>query len=821
MIKLVISDLDGVLLDLKELHYEALNRALATIDEKFIISPEEHVKTFDGLSTKKKLKILAELKDFPLDKADEINDLKQDFTVELLKDFSKINYNIVDVLIKLKSEGYLIYVASNSIKNTIDLALEKLGVTNLIDRVYSNQDVKSSKPHPEIYLKCMVDAGVSPKQTVIIEDSKHGREAAVKSGAHVCGIDHSFDFTYEKIKFVIDSDRVENIKWSGKSDVTVLIPMAGAGSRFVKAGYQLPKPLIDIDGKPMIRYVIDNLNIDAQYVFVVQKEHYQKYNLGSYLDLMVPGCKIVQTDGLTEGAACTTLLAKDFINNDRHLLIANSDQLVEWDSCDFMYSMLSDDADGGILTFKANDPKWSYVRLGKDGYVCELAEKKVISDQATCLAYSSPILLSNGKTEMIGKIVNNKMPVEVISFNRETCEFETKSILNFIKNDGKKSEWFKLSYKDSFKTKNGHTKSVIITGDHKILTNFGYQRVDEITESKVLLNYMEPNSLQKEFINGTLLGDGFLVKPNNKGEHGRLKLKQSNIQKEWLNFKCQALKDFKYSLDYEDPSVSLNKERKINSSDSITARFSSNPYWSKEREKWYNYKKIVPKNLKLTPLSLATWYMDNGSLKSNKKDCILCTECFDDDSLNILIQQLLNMNIICSTFKKNKGKAIGIYGKNANKFFELICEYIIPSMQYKIPSNYKNRFIDSKWDLGKANNTYSEVIITKINNPNNREKSEMRHSYCLEIEDNHNFITNNMVVSNCGIYYWKHGSDYVRLAEQMISKDIRVKNEFYVAPVYNELFLEKKRVKIFQAHQMWGLGTPEDLNYFLAHYKDK
>ncbi len=387
MIKLIVSDFDGVLLDLKEIHFESLNRALKSIDEKYVITPEEHVKTFDGLSTKRKLKLLSELKEFPLDKANEVNDLKQQFTVELLNDFERINFDISNTISKLKDEGYLFYVASNAIRNTVELGLQKLDIRHLVDRVYSNQDVKNSKPNPEIYLKCMIDASVDPSETLIIEDSKHGREAAVTSGAHVCGVDHSFNFTYDRIKSMIDLAKKPPVKWAGKSDVNVLIPMAGAGSRFFKAGYELPKPLIDVNGKPMIQHVIDNLNVDAKFIFVVQEEHYKKYNLGSYLKLMAPGCEIVQTNGVTEGAACTTLLAKNFINNDRHLLIANSDQFVEWNSCDFFYSMLSDDADGGILTFNANDPKWSYVRLGADGYACEVAEKKVISNEATVGIY--------------------------------------------------------------------------------------------------------------------------------------------------------------------------------------------------------------------------------------------------------------------------------------------------------------------------------------------------------------------------------------------------------------------------------------------------
>lgn len=386
-IRLIISDFDGCILDLKEIHFEALNRALKSIDKKYVISPEEHVKTFDGLSTKRKLKILHETKGFPQNKFDEVNDLKQKFTVELLESFNKINYDIVNVITSLKKEGYLFYVASNAIRNTVELGLNKLGIYNLVDKIYSNQDVKNSKPNPEIYLKCMVDASVSPHETLIIEDSKHGREAAVNSGAYVCGVDNSFDFTHDRLKSMINEVNTPKIKWAGRSDLTVLIPMAGAGSRFSKEGYTLPKPLIDVNGKPMIQQVIDNLNVDAKFIFVVQKEHYEKFNLEGHLKLMAPNCEIIQTDGLTEGAACTTLLAKDFINNDRHLLIANSDQFVEWDSCDFIYSMLSDDADGGILTFEANDPKWSYVKLGIDGYACEVAEKKVISNQATVGIY--------------------------------------------------------------------------------------------------------------------------------------------------------------------------------------------------------------------------------------------------------------------------------------------------------------------------------------------------------------------------------------------------------------------------------------------------
>ncbi len=171
-------------------------------------------------------------------------------------------------------------------------------------------------------------------------------------------------------------------KWKNEK-LNVLIPMAGAGSRFEQAGYTFPKPLIEVNGKPMIQVVIENLNLDANYIYVVQKSHREKYNLDTLLNLLTPDCKVVETDGLTEGAACTALLAKDYIDNDNPLFFANSDQFVEWDSNEFMYKMQETDADGGIVSFTATHPKWSFAKVDENGLVTEVAEKTPISDIAT------------------------------------------------------------------------------------------------------------------------------------------------------------------------------------------------------------------------------------------------------------------------------------------------------------------------------------------------------------------------------------------------------------------------------------------------------
>lgn len=389
MIKLVIFDLDGVLVDARELHYEALNLALSSVDEKYIISRDEHLSTFDGTSTKKKLNMLTELKGLPKDSHDLVWRLKQDKTLEIIDKFD-IDSRIKGILKKLKSDGYYIACATNSIRETAKLQLIRKGFFEHIDFLYSNQDVNNTKPNSEIYLRCMIKVGVNPNETVIVEDSHIGRKGALSSGAHLCAVEDSSDVSYEKIQKVIDSaNKKSNIrpKWQG-GNMNVLIPMAGAGSRFEQAGYTFPKPLIEVNGKPMIQVVVENLNIDAKHIFIVQKEHYKKYNLKYLLNLITDNnCEIVQVDGITEGAACTTLLAKQFIDNDEPLVMANSDQFLEWNSNEFMYSMVADDVDGGIVSFEATHPKWSFAKLGEDGFVTEVAEKKPISNIATVGVY--------------------------------------------------------------------------------------------------------------------------------------------------------------------------------------------------------------------------------------------------------------------------------------------------------------------------------------------------------------------------------------------------------------------------------------------------
>ena len=431
MIKLIIFDLDGVLVDAKNIHYLTLNEALGS---KYAISWEEHLNKYDGLKTNEKLKLLTTSKGLPPSLYNEIWLKKQELTINELK---KITPNDVlkNTIKELSHQKYKIAVCSNSIRKTILTVLSKLDIIEYFDYIVSNEDVNNSKPHPEMYWKTISYFGVLPEETLIIEDSPFGLLAANRSKSNVMRVETPNSVTIDNInKHINNLIMEETPRWKNEK-LNVLIPMAGAGSRFEKAGYTFPKPLIDVNGKPMIQVVVDNLNLDANFIYVVQKSHRQKYNLDTLLNLITPNCTIIEVDGLTEGAACTALMAKDLINNDNPLFFANSDQYVEWNSNEFMYKMQETNFDGGIVTFKSTHPKWSFVKLDENNFASMVAEKNPISDLATVGYY----FWKNGSdfVKYAEQMINNNI--------RVNNEFYVCPVFNEAINDGKKIITFNAS----------------------------------------------------------------------------------------------------------------------------------------------------------------------------------------------------------------------------------------------------------------------------------------------------------------------------------------------------------------------------------------
>lgn len=383
MCKIIIFDLDGVLVNTRDLHYESLNLALKP--HNLSISYDEHIAKYNGHPTRYKLDILTKEKNLSHKHHHSIWKEKQEYTQQLLKKHLAPNQAIINTIIEL-SKTHKIYVASNSIWKTVKNSLLYSGLLEYVDYFISCEDVKNPKPSSEIYLKCFQHANISPSDALIIEDSPIGIQAANNSGAHVLPVNSPDDVTLDTIQKMLSNIYSHTSVIVPKTKINIVIPMAGLGSRFASAGYEKPKPLIDVNGKTMIQTVVNNIGILGQYIFIVQKEHYKTYHLDILLPAIVPDCKIIQLDGLTEGAACSVLTCKSLIDNDTPLLIANSDQFLEWSPYQFL-QCCSQNVDACISTFTNDSPKFSFAKVDDKGYVTEVAEKRPISNCATTGIY--------------------------------------------------------------------------------------------------------------------------------------------------------------------------------------------------------------------------------------------------------------------------------------------------------------------------------------------------------------------------------------------------------------------------------------------------
>lgn len=196
-IKAVIFDMDGVLIDAKDWHYEALNRALNHFG--YNISRYDHIVTFDGLPTRKKLEMLTRENGLPPSLHAFLNELKQIYTTELVHARCKPIFQHEYALSNLKAMGLKIAVASNSVRASIELMMQKSNLTGYLDAIVSNQDVKVGKPSPEIYLKAMSLLAVTPSETLVLEDNEHGIASARAAGAHLMIVEQVTDVTLDNI----------------------------------------------------------------------------------------------------------------------------------------------------------------------------------------------------------------------------------------------------------------------------------------------------------------------------------------------------------------------------------------------------------------------------------------------------------------------------------------------------------------------------------------------------------------------------------------------------------------------------------------------
>jgi beta-phosphoglucomutase len=212
-IKAIIFDMDGVLIDAKDWHYEALNKALKLFG--FEINRYDHLVTYDGLPTKKKLEMLSLEKGLPKALHGFINDLKQEYTMEITYQRCKPVFYHQYALSKLQSEGYKLSVCSNSVRNSINVMMEKSSLKPYLEFFLSNQDVKEGKPNPEIYIKAIGMLGLKPEECLILEDNQNGINAALASGANLFRVTSVEDVTYKNIKSRIkEIEESQNAEYS-------------------------------------------------------------------------------------------------------------------------------------------------------------------------------------------------------------------------------------------------------------------------------------------------------------------------------------------------------------------------------------------------------------------------------------------------------------------------------------------------------------------------------------------------------------------------------------------------------------------------------
>ncbi len=197
MIKAIFFDMDGVLIDAKEWHYEALNRALVLFG--YQIRRHEHLTSYDGLPTKKKLEMLSIESDLPRELHGFINEMKQAYTMDIVHTRCKPRFGHEYALAKLKAAGYQLAVCSNSIRNTVNVMMDKAALARYLDLQLSNEDVAKPKPAPDIYITAMQRLKLAPQQCLIVEDNDNGIKAARASGAHVLAVREVDDVNLDNI----------------------------------------------------------------------------------------------------------------------------------------------------------------------------------------------------------------------------------------------------------------------------------------------------------------------------------------------------------------------------------------------------------------------------------------------------------------------------------------------------------------------------------------------------------------------------------------------------------------------------------------------
>jgi len=334
-IELIIFDLDGVLVESKDLHYDALNQAIKDVAGiEFIITRPEHESMYDGLSTNQKLRLMTIQKGLPLDLHKGIWVRKQELTDVLVREQLKPSSELLASLKALKLAGYPIAVASNCIKSSVHNILDSIGALPLVDAYLSNEDVKLPKPDPDMYLKACSIFGIVPSSSMVVEDSPKGFESCIRAACNLFKVKGPHEVVADAIL-----DRIGALNHSLKP-ITVVVPLAAPSQQYWIDGpesvpSEIPSFLADANGSPAIKWVVNpilNSRYSLKFVFVVKESQVDKFKLNSLLPRIVDfqPSVVLPVHGETLGALKTVLYASDAIDPDAPVIFCTCSNVTAW-----------------------------------------------------------------------------------------------------------------------------------------------------------------------------------------------------------------------------------------------------------------------------------------------------------------------------------------------------------------------------------------------------------------------------------------------------------------------------------------------------------
>lgn len=381
MIRHIAFDLDGVLMDSRDLHLDALNAAIEKFAPDHVIPRETNDGVLSEMPSRRKLEVLnSKGLDHRLN--DMILQEKQRQTLRWIDVMVSPDKRLQNLISLLRAAGAKISIVTNAHRETAEKFVVRAGLE--VDCIVGNEDVSRWKPNPDGYVRAMARVECGPEETLVFEDTTHGMRAGIAAGARVTFVDDPQYLPDLVMSAIVDAEQgylrsdLPNVY-----GLKIVMPMAGEGRRFRDAGYAVPKPFIEVDGIPMYERVLESLGISARTFLLTRDWDGHQVDLG---DKRVPA-QVIKVPSLTEGAASTVLLAGEELDSDDALIIVNSDNIVGFDFARMHRECVRKDTAGCIVVFRDDHPKWSFAKLGPDGFVTEVAEKRPISDMATAGVY--------------------------------------------------------------------------------------------------------------------------------------------------------------------------------------------------------------------------------------------------------------------------------------------------------------------------------------------------------------------------------------------------------------------------------------------------